>query len=323
MTTPLAILLREKIAANGPLPLADYMAQCLYHPQHGYYTTGRNFRTQPPADFTTAPELTPLFGYAIATWVQKAWHTLGSPTTFTLAECGPGRGTLMHDVLTHLAAAAPQCLAAAQPILIETSPALTALQKQTLHPFPQCAWAEELPQTATPLILIANEFLDAFPVQQQVNGQPQSVTLDAEQNFTLTQTGPVTQESSPTQTAWLQQLAAYPGPAAALLADYGAAPESPVTQTDTLQAVHAHKHVSIFHAPGESDLTAHVNFTHVHHVLGPQNCTLATLADFLLAHDIVALGLQHPTQQSALQRLLHPAQMGTLFKVSCYTRTRP
>ena len=321
--TPLETLLKQQIRVHGPLPLADFMAQCLYHPQFGYYTTGRNFSTQPPADFITAPELTPLFGYTIANWIEKAWQTLGQPTTFILAECGPGRGTLTHDVLTHLQTTHPQTYAAAQPLLIETSPALTQRQQQTLQQFPQCTWETDLPQSETPLILLANEFLDAFPVQHKIGNAQQTVSLNGQNELALTHPGNVTEETSPAQTAWLQGLASYPGPLAALLADYGAAPESEITQTDTLQALHQHQKVDIFHQPGQTDLTAHVNFTHVHKVLGAQNCTLHNLADFLLAHGLVALGLQHPTQQSSLQRLLHPAQMGTLFKVSCYTHTRP
>ena len=155
MPTPLAALLREKIATEGPLTVEDYVTACLYHPEHGYYTQGHNFLplkpsnphtlTSYPNDFTTAPELpTPIgqiFGYTLANWVARTHATIGSPTPFVLMECGPGRGILMHSMLTHLQTAHPAIYAATYPILIETSPTLTALQQQTLGTFPQCQWA--------------------------------------------------------------------------------------------------------------------------------------------------------------------------------------
>lgn len=334
--TPLETLIHTRIRASGPLSVADYMALCLYHPQHGYYTTGRNFSTVPPQDFTTAPELTPLFGYTLAQWVAAQWRALGNPTPFSLIECGPGRGTLMRDMLAHLQASHPGCHAAANPVLVETSPALTALQKQTLAASPQCTWQTALTATAYPAILVTNEFLDAFPVEQAVRTgtvwHRRVVTLTEEGHLAFATGEPLTPphvpadvpdgtvaEWSPAQAEWLANLPQ--NIAAALLCDYGAAPLTQTTLTDTLQAMHAHSKTTPFSQLGDTDLTTHVNFTLVAIILGEKNVTIEDLAPFLLRMGLPTIALQHPLEEITLQRLLHPAQMGMLFKVLCYTRT--
>jgi SAM-dependent MidA family methyltransferase len=345
MPTPLAALLREKIAAHGPLTVEDFTAACLYHPQYGYYTNGHNFLPAPsnstgpyPHDFTTAPELTHLFGATLANWVARTHQTLGDPTTFTLMECGPGRGTLMRDILNHLKTAHPNTFAAAHPLLIETSPTLTNLQQQILQQFPNCEWSIE-PQSSLPTILIANELLDAFPHTQLIESEhritPRVITLDETNTFTLTQTGPIT-ELSPAMRLWLQSLPQTI--AAALFLDYGAAVDGPTG--DTWQAVHRHQKVSPFHLPGETDLTHHVNFTNVVSTLKDSHPHLEArplehLAPFLLNHGLASLALEnssadapHSNTDTILHRLLSPTQMGTLFKVQefiqpCSTPTRP
>lgn len=336
-TTPLSTLLAAQIKASGPLTVAQYMEACLYHPQHGYYTRGVNFLTTPPRDFLTAPEHTPLFGYTLANWVAKQWLQLGSPATFTLVEAGPGRGTLMRDILTHLHVENPACFAAAQPWLIEASPALTHLQQQTLETFPTCQWAATLASVPTnaPLLLIANEFLDAFPIHQYIHINDELLEIMVDHNPThgfhfITCNNPATQkmphnwqpedgtflETAPTEAPFLAELASRA--AAALIIDYGAA-ALPTQGGNTLQAVHRHQPVGPFHLPGESDLTAHINFSSLISQLGAKNCQLTDLAPFLLQNGLPELGLQHPPQQPMLQRLLHPAEMGTLFKVLCFT----
>lgn len=333
MTTPLEDLFRNNIAAHGPMTVEEYMEHCLYHPRYGYYTNGYNFlpealEGQPyPHDFTTAPEITPLFGATMANWVARQWETLQKP--FTLMECGPGRGTLMRDLLSHLQTAHPACYAAAAPLLVETSAALSMLQRSTLQAFPQCDWSHK-PESDAPTILIGNEILDAFPHTQLVESegriQPRNVTLDASGALTFDVTGPIT-EHSPLMRTWLQSLPQ--SLHAALFSDYGAETTGPTG--DTLQAIHRHQKVGVFHRPGETDLTTHVNFTNVIATLAESHPeleaqTLEHLSPFLMRHGLASLALadpQHPTPDSILHRLLHPSQMGTLFKVQCYTRTRP
>jgi YfiH family protein len=167
--TPLERLIRERIAAAGPLGVADYMALCLGHPEHGYYATRDPFGAA--GDFVTAPELGQLFGEMIGAWLAQVWHDLGRPDPFVLAELGPGRGTLMADLLRvtdRLAGFA----AAARVLLVETSPALRARQAAVLAGR-SVGWAERveaLPEG--PLLLVANEFFDALPVRQFRRADP-------------------------------------------------------------------------------------------------------------------------------------------------------
>ncbi len=346
--TPLAELLKTQIRANGPITVEEYMEACLYHPLHGYYTNGHNFLPAPkagteayPHDFTTAPELTPLFGATLANWVEKEWSALGQPTPFTLLECGPGRGSLMHALLTHLQTAHPACYTATQPTLIETSPALTTLQKTTLNAFPQTQWSPTPTtlQSHNPIILIANELLDAFPHSQIIVNegriQPRTITLNDKQELTFidhlntqhaTLNTQVT-EHSPQMRTWLQALPQ--NVQAAVFLDYGSATEG--ATGDTFQAIHKHQKVSVFHRPGESDLTNHVNFHNVNAALAEshphlQGQTLQPLATFLLGYGLASLALAqapHSTSETTLHRLLHPKQMGTLFQVKCYYTSRP
>ena len=339
MTTPLAAILAEKIAASGPLTVEEYMEACLYHPQYGYYTNGYNFLPAPtgngapyPHDFTTAPEISPLFGATLANWVARQATTLPKATPFTLMECGPGRGSLMLGLLTHLQIAHPQVFANAQPMLIETSPTLTALQQHTLQAFPHCKWSTT-PESPLPTILIGNEILDAFPHSQLIEHEGRIVprTIESEgHTFRFTQPEGRITEHSPQMRTWLQALPQ--SLHAAIFLDYGAATSGPTG--DTFQAIHRHHKVSPFHLPGETDLTMHVNFTNVVAALKEshphlQAESLDALTAFLMHHGLASLALAdgpHPEMENMLHRLLHPTQMGTLFKVqvfTCSTHIRP
>jgi NADH dehydrogenase [ubiquinone] 1 alpha subcomplex assembly factor 7 len=121
MTSPLEDLIRERIADRGPMSVAEYMPWCLGHPRHGYYMAPG--RIGAAGDFTTAPEISQMFGELIGLWLAQVWHDQGRPARFVLAELGPGRGTLMADLL-RAAAAMPGFREAAEVFLVETSPGL-------------------------------------------------------------------------------------------------------------------------------------------------------------------------------------------------------
>ena len=123
--TPLAALLADRIGQDGPMTVASYMAECLMHPAHGYYTTRPPFGAK--GDFVTAPEISQMFGELIGLSLAQAWLDQGAPARFTLAELGPGRGTLMADVL-RATRAVPGFHAALHLMLHESSPALRAEQ---------------------------------------------------------------------------------------------------------------------------------------------------------------------------------------------------
>ena len=143
--------------------LDEYMALCLGHPEHGYYTTRDPFGAG--GDFTTAPEISQMFGELVGAWAAEVWSGMGRPDAVLLVELGPGRGTMMRDAL-RAAARLPGFAAAARLWLVETSAALRALQAGALaaHAPRWAARVEELP--AEPLILVANEFFDALPIRQ-------------------------------------------------------------------------------------------------------------------------------------------------------------
>ena len=160
----LAARLAERIAQQGPITVADYMAEALAHPRHGYYMTGDPFGAR--GDFVTAPEVSQMFGELIGLWCAEAWQRMGSPEELLLIELGPGRGTLMADAL-RAARVLPGFPAALRLHLVEVSPALQALQRRNLAGTP-AQWHGSLAEVprGRPALVIANEFFDALPVRQ-------------------------------------------------------------------------------------------------------------------------------------------------------------
>ena len=161
--TPLGQHLSDQIRIHGPLSIAGYMASALGHPKWGYYTSrgplGRS------GDFTTAPEISQMFGELIGLWCADRWQAMRAPAKFVLVELGPGRGTLIADAL-RAAAALPGFAKAVELHLVETSPVLRAAQELSLEGH-QAIWherIEDLPES--PVIAIANEFFDALPIRQ-------------------------------------------------------------------------------------------------------------------------------------------------------------
>lgn len=346
--TPLARRLIQCIRREGPLPVHDYMALCLGDPEHGYYRNadaiGRG------GDFITAPEISQTFGELIGLWTATVWTSLGRPDPLRLVELGPGRGTLMADALRAIAKTAPEFRAAVDLHLVEINPQLRARQAAALESA-RPTWHDVLDTVpAGAAIVIANEFLDALPVDQFVRGgdgwHRRCVGLDAEGRLAFA-TGPrvadpplepahaqapdgAIVEISPAGRALVaalaRRIAAQGG--AALLIDYGA----PASGTgDTLQAVRRHKMVDALQLPGESDLTAHVDFAALAraardaggtaHGPVPQGVFLNRLG--IAARVAVLLRAASPRQRAdiaaACERLIGEAQMGTLFQVLAIT----
>lgn len=332
------------IEANGPISVADYMAICLGDPDHGYYMKqdplGRT------GDFVTAPEVSQLFGELIGAWLADTWRRTGAPSPVNLVELGPGRGTLMNDIL-RVAAVDQSFLAALDIHLIETSPALRASQRTTLTTHDQpIQWHDTLAAIPDgPLLAIANEFFDAMPVRQYVGRDgrwlERRIGLDSEGDLTFvagpgspaTDLVPVDDailEISPTSTAIIADLAARIAAAggAALIIDYGHGEHA---VGETLQAVRGHRYTDPLSDPGDCDLTAHVDFAALKAACegagatchGPMN-----QGDFLLKLGLLERagrlghGKDETTQQSirdAVERLAGPKQMGNLFKVLAIT----
>lgn len=272
--TALADLLARRIAQTGPITLAEYMADCLMHPDHGYYATRDPFGAG--GDFTTAPEISQMFGELLGLCLAQSWLDQGAPAPFTLAELGPGRGTLMADVL-RATARVPGFHAAAQVHLVELSPTLRARQRTTLggHPVTWVDSAADLPDA--PLFLLANEFFDALPIRQftrdpagwretMVGLQNDQLALGLsapapvtalDHRLADTTTGQIV-ETCPAAPAIIAEIARritrHSG--LALIVDYGGWR----SLGDTFQALKDHRFTDPMAAPGEADLTAHVDF---------------------------------------------------------------
>jgi NADH dehydrogenase [ubiquinone] 1 alpha subcomplex assembly factor 7 len=340
--TALGRLVRQLISEEGPISVARYMALALGHPQLGYYATrdplGR------AGDFVTAPEITQMFGELVGLWAAHSWMRAGCPDPVGLVELGPGRGTLMADALRVIARAAPAFRSALSLHLVETSPALRERQGRTLAAAAP-RWHDTLSTVPDlPLIILANEFFDALPVRQFVrrNGawHERLVGLGEEGlAFGLSST-PIEAADLPAAAdgavferseAGLAVMADIAGRmarhrGAALIIDYG---HLDAGFGDTLQAVAGHAFADPLAAPGEADLTAHVDFAALLRVAEANGAAidlLATQADFLAALGIEARAealkaratpAQRTAIDAALARLTDraPRAMGTLFKV--------
>ncbi len=336
--TPLAALLARRIAAAGPITLADYMAECLLHPEHGYYTTKPPFGRQ--GDFTTAPEISQMFGEMLGLCLAQVWLDQGAPKRFTLAELGPGRGTLMADVLRATRGVAG-FHEAAEVVLLEASPTLRAMQRSALGAH-RAAWAEQITDLPdAPLFLLANEFFDALPIRQftrQGGGWAETVvglqggvlrlgrTEPAplallEHRLAGTGEGDVVElcpSALPVAAHIGGLIAAHGG--VALIVDYGGWKSC----GDTFQAVRAHGYADPMAAPGEADLTAHVDFKPLSLAAKPAAHAYTTQGAFLtglgigLRAEALAKGLSGEALQShlaAYHRLTDPTEMGSVFKV--------
>lgn len=337
--TPLEAVLGRIIATEGPLPIDRYMGLCLAHPHHGYYMTRDPLGDT--GDFLTAPETSQLFGELIGIWCAALWPGLGVPGPVNLVELGPGRGTLMSDVCRAIAKAAPDLAAVLRVHLVETSPVLRAVQRERLGG--GVHWHEGLEQVPEgPMLLLANEFFDAIPIRQierrggrwheRVVGLADgrlTLGLGLEVGHGSGEEGAIA-EVSPAREAIARQigqrLARHRG--AALIIDYGHLVSG---RGDTLQAVRGHRFLPVTEAPGEADLTSHVDFGSLALALqagGGATHPALTQRQFLLAMGLEArlsrLAGDADAETAArlgrqTARLADADQMGNLFKVLAAT----
>jgi SAM-dependent MidA family methyltransferase len=340
VSTPLFAEIRDEILATGPITVARYMALCLGHPVHGYYT--RRDPLGAGGDFVTAPEISQMFGELIGLWIAATWGAMGAPARLDLVELGPGRGTLMDDALRALRQVAPDFRPGLH--LVETSPVLRARQAGRLSGASP-TWhssIESLPDG--PCIVVANEFFDALPVRQFQRTErgwcERLVGLSGDGGLVFGLAAePDAAVVAPARSG---AIIAVPGPAldvvrrltrrfvrdgGALLAiDYGHVRPG---FGDTLQAVAGHGFVDPLAAPGEADLTTHVDFAALARAATLEGARIhgpVDQGDFLLALGLRsraerlsrgANAVQAEAIAAASDRLLDPARrgMGRLFKV--------
>ena len=314
------------IAEEGPLPVSRFMALCLGHPRHGYYMTRDPFGAA--GDFTTAPEISQMFGEMIGLWVAHLWQEMGAPTRFALIEIGPGRGTLMADML-RATRIVPGFQEAAAVHLVETSPVLREIQAATLTGKAEPIWHERI-ETALdgPAIIVANELLDALPLDQFVmtdqGWRERLVGLDAEGRLALGLAATASDAAGPATAppgAILEQplaalslvssVASHVARAGggALFIDYGSLQSG---FGDTLQAMRRHAFVDPLEEPGEADLTVHVDFARM--AQAARRAGAATHGPVRQAEFLLALGLTERAQAlSAKARPEQAASIGAAF----------
>lgn len=316
MSSPLEDRLRRRIADDGPIPVAEYMAEA----NAFYYAARDPFGAA--GDFVTAPEISQMFGELAGIWLADLWHRAGQPAGAHYAELGPGRGTLAADALRAMGAAG----LAPDVHLVETSPILRRAQAERL---PAARWHDDLgtlPDRGS-LLVVANEFFDALPVRQfDAAGRELLVAL---RDARFVRDGAVETEASPASVGIVgtlsRRLLRQGG--AALIVDYGHGRSG---RGDTLQAVSRHDFADPFEAPGTRDLTAHVDFSALAEagraagvrVSGPvaQGGWLDAMGLPLRA---AALARAAPARAeeiaAARDRLAAPAHMGRLFKAMALT----
>ena len=338
------------IAAQGPISVAQFMTVALLDPKEGYYVTRDPFGAG--GDFTTGPEISQMFGEMVGLWLVQAWADQGCPKNPRLVELGPGRGTLMADIL-RTAKVAPEFLVDLEVVLIEASPALQQMQADKLRNLgADVSWLPQFDDslTARPLFLVANEFFDALPVRQYVKTargwcERMITAADGELAFAL---APVplppaavpagldaapeggVYEMSPAATALTEDIAraiAARG-GAGLIMDYGYGERTGFAET--LQAVGGHRFVDVLDEPGEDDLSSHVDFAALTaaarrggaSVAGPvtQGAFLANLG---IAERAEQLMKANPAEAqnllAATERLIGNDTMGRLFKALALT----
>jgi NADH dehydrogenase [ubiquinone] 1 alpha subcomplex assembly factor 7 len=337
-----AARLIARIRAAGPISITEYMRECNAH----YYATRDPFGAA--GDFTTAPEISQVFGELIGAWLADYWQRMGAPNPVLLVELGPGRGTLMADAL-RATRRVPGFHDALKLHLVEQSPVLRRIQQEKLAAYaPQFHdTMTRLPPVPGPMLVIANEFFDALPIAQfeyrAGRTYERKVALGSDGTSLVIRREPTRDEAvrgaldgdirEASVTGYVmahalaRRIARSSG--AMLIIDYG---YFPTGFGDTLQALRRHRPVSIFDSPGEADLTAHVDFESLAKAANSGGGTVhgpVSQASFLLelgiaAREAALIKKANPEQQVAIRsgcrRLIEPAEMGSLFKVLALTQ---
>lgn len=330
--------IRELIDKNqGSISISDFINAALYHEKYGYYMNktplGRD------GDFITAPEISQLFGEIIAVWIMHTWEKLGKPSKFSLVELGPGKGTLIRDIV-RVTQKYKGFFDSMSIHLVEISPVLRDIQKQTLGDI-EVSWNENIDNLPEcPTIFLANEFFDALPINQFVycdgqwhenriakqddSGLPvsfQCVTLESKQDLNGEFFDGAIVEICQAGIEMLKKIEkkVHQNKGAALIIDYGYIYPS---YRSTLQSIKQHKYANFLENVGSNDITALVNFQALKDSLQYANCEILTQREFLYS-----FGIKERTQ--ALMKSANEAQknrifseflrltenMGTLFKV--------
>lgn len=345
-------ILEKAIQARGPLTIASYMKQCLTHPEYGYYVKQDPFGAK--GDFITSPEISQMFGELVGINILTQWMSQGQPSKIRLIEMGPGRGTLMDDLLRAAKTFPPFFKAIDSIEFLEAGTELRNIQKQRLSKYSKpIQWFDvmkEIPVKSNPSYIIAHEFFDALPIHQYEKteqGWRERVvdSIDGKLKPMLAPFEPMTNQTIAAQPRFerlplLSQIEICPegweiakqvgeilkaSTGGALIMDYGPLQTIP---TNTFRAFKNHKQVDPFEHPGDADLTADVDFVALKSVFSQQHLHVEgpiKQADWLHAMGIGARATVLHNEQNteegktrieqAYKRLVDPVTMGKTYKV--------
>jgi SAM-dependent MidA family methyltransferase len=276
--SPLQSEIRKLIKSSGPMPVWRYMELCLTHPEHGYYVSRDPLGRE--GDFTTAPEVSQMFGELLGLWAASVWKAIGSPPTLRLVELGPGRGTMMADALRALRVLPPlyQSLTVH---LVVINPVLREKQRATLSGVRNISWHDSIDEVPEgPSVILANEYFDVLPIHQVVKRETgwheRVVQLDDSGKLVfaaaaeptprfgvllppLVRAAPVGAVFEWRPDAEIMKIASRvrEQDGAALIIDYGHLRSD---AGDTFQAIARHSFADPLKNPGQADVTAHVDF---------------------------------------------------------------
>ncbi len=328
----LCTLIAAHINHFGFMDVETYIDLCLFHPRYGYYTQNAVNPISKQGDFITAPEITSLFGEMLGLFFIHSWHQLACPKKIALIELGPGNGTLMKDILGVMKYF--NCIPYV--FLKEINPSLKKKQYATLAPLTEFLyWIDDF-ETLPPMdftFIVGNEFLDTFPIQQVIKNPCGSFDLRKITllNNTLVfqpHTHPIV-ERHPKTKSFMTSLQTYMKyqKSLCLLIDYGDNHPYDTRYGDTLQALHQHQFVCPLYQPGSADITHHVPFDMLETMVrksGFRHSFIQTQRQFLIDLHIQVRyenAIKKRDSHSALpitqavERLISPKDMGSLFKV--------
>ncbi len=332
----------SKIQQAGSMPLGEFISLAMTHLEYGYYTSANPIGAR--GDFTTAPEISQIFGELVGAWIVDLWLQMGSPE-FNLVECGAGLGTLMADIM-RVGSKAPDFTKSVHISLIETQGDMRKKQENMLSSY-NISWHEHIVDISEdkPCIIIGNEFLDALPIEQlkrSDDGWVQKFVTFSDNSFKFewqkadesllellpnkTQSNQI-YEISKERISFINDCSSLieKNGGAALFIDYGHIKSH---YGDTLQAVKTHKYSDILKDIGQSDITSHIDFDALKRSI-LDNVAVApiiTQRSFLLnlGIEVRARALMAANPEKAgdikgqVDRLISKDHMGDLFKVMCF-----
>ncbi|MBR1213811.1 class I SAM-dependent methyltransferase [Bradyrhizobium sp. JYMT SZCCT0180] len=349
--SPLQSEIRKLIQSSGPMPVWRYMELCLMHPEHGYYVSRDPLGRE--GDFTTAPEVSQMFGELLGLWAASVWRAIGSPPALRLVELGPGRGTMMADALRALRVL-PPLYQSLSTHLVEINPVLREKQSATLSGVRNLSWHDSIDDVPEgPAVIFANEYFDVLPIHQVVKRETgwheRVIKIDDGGKLVfaaadeptprfevllppLVRAAPVGAVFEWRPDAEIMKIAkrVREQDGAALIIDYGHLRSD---AGDTFQAIARHSFADPLKNPGQADVTAHVDFQALVRAaedMGARAHGPVTQGEFLkrLGIETRALTLMGKTTpevsadiSNALKRLTDSGRggMGSMFKVLAIT----